>query len=292
MWPDPLGAAPGANDQDLIMTSPLLDPRFKRVFGTFPLKQEALAQALQCAIDTGYRAVDTAQMYKNEADVGETLAHCGVARDDLCIVTKVHPDNFAPERFMASVEQSLKDLRVSQVDVLLLHWPPKGEDVAPSLKQLDLAAREGLAKHVGVSNYTSAMMRTAQQTLSVPVAANQVEFHPLLDQSKLLATSAELGIPLMAYCAAARGKVLAHPEFGDIAQHHGKTAMQVALRWVLQKGVATNTMSTQAEHIRANFEIDDFSLSDDEMQTITALNATGLRIVNDQIVPWAPRWDA
>ena len=205
------------------MTSPLLDPRFNRVFGTFPLKQEALAQALQCAIDTGYRAVDTAQMYKNEADVGEALAHCGVARDDLCIVTKVHPDNFAPERFMASVEQSLKDLRVNQVDVLLLHWPPKGEDVLPSLKLLDEAAKAGLAKHVGVSNYTSAMMRTAQQTLSVPVA--------------------------------------------------------------------TNTMSTKPANISANFHIDDFVLSEADMRAITALNATGYRIVSDQISPWAPVWD-
>ena len=273
------------------MTSPLLDPRFNRVFGTFPLKQEALAQALQCAIDTGYRAVDTAQMYKNEADVGEALAHCGVARDDLCIVTKVHPDNFGPERFMASVEQSLKDLRVNQVDVLLLHWPPKGEDVLPSLKLLDEAAKAGLAKHVGVSNYTSAMMRTAQQTLSVPVATNQVEFHPLLDQRKLLATSAELGIPLMAYCAAARGKVLDYPLFGDIAQRHGKTAMQVALRWILQTGVATNTMSTKPANISANFRIGDFVLSEADMRAITALNATGYRIVSDQISPWAPVWD-
>ena len=273
------------------MTSPLRDPRFNRVFGTYPLQQEALAQALQSAMDVGYRAVDTAQMYKNEADVGEALAHCGVAREDLCIITKVHPDNFAPERFMASVEQSLKDLRVSQVNVLLLHWPPKGEDVLPSLKLLDLAAREGLAQHVGVSNYTSSMMRLAQQTLSVPVTTNQIEFHPLLDQRKLLATSAELNIPLMAYCAAARGKVLDYPLFTEIAARHGQTAMQVALRWILQKGVATNTMSTQPDNISANFNIVDFVLSDAEMAAIDALNATGYRIVTDQISPWAPKWD-
>lgn len=273
------------------MRSPLLDPRFKRVFGTYPLKQEALAAAVGTALAMGYRAFDTAQMYNNEADVGEALAHGGVAREDLCIVTKVHPNHFAPERFMASVEQSLKDLRVSQVDVLLLHWPPKGEDVLPSLRLLDEAARAGLARHVGVSNYTSAMMRTAQRTLSVPVATNQVEFHPLLDQSRLMATASELGIPLMAYCAAARGKVLDFPLFGEMGARHGKTAMQVALRWIMQKGVATNTMSTKPENIRANFEIDDFALSDEEMHAIDALNATGYRIVSDQISPWAPKWD-
>ncbi|MCW5665677.1 MAG: aldo/keto reductase [Piscinibacter sp.] len=263
----------------------------QRSFGTFPLKGDELKAALRTALDVGYRAIDTAQMYGNEAEVGEVLRDCTVPRNELCITTKVHPDVFAPERFLPSVQESLKKLRLDQVDVLLLHWPPVDGDVVPSLKLLEQAQTLGFTKHVGVSNYTAAMMRTARDTVSVPIVTNQVEFHPLLDQSTLLAAATETGIPLSSYCSVARGEVFKHTLFGEIGAGYGKSAAQVVLRWILQKGVPINTMSTKAANIRANFEVMDFTLSSVDMDRIDALNATGYRIVDKHLVPWAPVWD-
>jgi 2,5-diketo-D-gluconate reductase B len=128
-----------------------------RLFGTFPLKGEQLANAVTAAIKTGYRAFDTAQMYGNEKDLGDTLSSSGVKRSDLYLVTKVHPDNFTPAKFLKSVEQSLKDLRVDKVDLLMLHWPPIGGNIASSLKLLAEAQAKGLATHIAVSNYTVKM---------------------------------------------------------------------------------------------------------------------------------------
>lgn len=263
----------------------------ERAFGTWPLKKEQLAAAVTAALQVGYRTFDTAQMYDNEADLGEILAASGIPLAELCVITKVHPGNFAPEKFMASVEKSLKDLRMSTADALLLHWPPIGGDVVPSLKLLEKAQRQGLARHIGISNYTSAMMRTAKATLEVPLVINQVEFHPLLDQSKLLAAAAETGIPLMAYSSIARGRIFEFPLFAEIATDHGKTASHVALRWILQKGVVVNAMSTKPENIRANFDIIDFTLSATEMARIDALTTTNYRVVTRAKVPWAPDWD-
>ena len=262
-----------------------------RLFGTYPLKGEVLAHAVSAALAAGYRAFDTAQMYGNEKDLGEALAHSGQARDDLYIITKVHPDNFSEARFLTSVEQSLRDLRVSKADLLLLHWPPIGGDIAPSLKLLEAAHTRGLANEIGVSNYTVAMMRAAKRIVSTPLATNQVEFHPLLDQSKLLAGAAETGIPLCSYSAVARGEVFKHALFHELAEAYGQTPAQIVLRWIFQKGVVVNAMSTKPDNIRANWNITDFTLSSIDMARIDALTAVNFRVVTKQLVPWAPDWD-
>lgn len=263
----------------------------QRGFGTFPLTGDVARAAILAAAEVGYRAFDTAQMYGNEAETGEALAATGVARDALCITTKVHPDNFTEAKFVASVEQSLKDLRVDEVDVLLLHWPPEDGDVAPSLRLLEDALKRGLTRNIGVSNYTVAMMREAVQIVDAPLVTNQVEFHPLLNQDVLLRGAEEVGIPLSSYSSVARGEVFKHPEFAEIGKGYGKSAAQVVLRWILQKGVSINTMSTKPENIRANFEIMDFTLSHVDMARIEALTQTGYRIVTSDLVPWAPDWD-
>jgi len=263
----------------------------QRSFGTYPLTGEVAVAAIQTAANVGYRAFDTAQMYENEAETGEALAACGVAREDLCITTKVHPDNYTEDKFMASIEQSLKDLRIDYVDALLLHWPPIGEDIVPSLKLLEKAHASGLARNVGVSNYTAQMMRDAVKIVDVPLVTNQVEFHPLLNQDILLAAAAETGIPLSSYSSVARGEIFRYPEFVQIGEGYGKSAAQVVLRWILQKGVSINTMSTKPANIRANFEIMDFTLSSIDMARIDALTHTKYRIVDEDLVPWAPAWD-
>lgn len=264
---------------------------WQRGFGTFPLKGDDLRQAIHTALDVGYRAFDTAQMYENEADTGTALKEYGVPREELLITTKVDVSNFDESRFLASVEQSLKDLQISQSDVLLLHWPPADGQIAPPLRLLDQARRRGLTKHIGISNYTVAMMREARELLDAPIACNQVEFHPLLNQDKLLAAAAETGIPLTSYCSVARGEVFKYPLFDQLAEQYGKSAGQIVLHWILQKGVAINTMSTRRENIEANFNLMDFTLSSADMARIDQLTSTGYRIVNKDLVPFAPDFD-
>ena len=264
---------------------------FQRGFGTYPLKGDELRRAIEAAIDVGYRAFDTAQMYGNEADTGEALAECGVPRSELCITTKVHPDNYTDETFLPSVETSLRALKTDCVDVLLLHWPPANGEIAPSLRMLRSALERGLTRSVGVSNYTAAMMREARSIVDVPLVTNQVEFHPLLNQEKLLAAAAETGIPITSYASIARGEIFKHGLFSEIGDTYGKSAAQVALRWIIQKGVPLNTMSTKPANIRANFEIMDFTLSSIDMQRIDALTATGYRIIKPGQLPWVPEWD-
>lgn len=264
----------------------------QRAFGTFPLKGETLRMAIHAAIEAGYRAFDTAQMYGNEETTGAALAECGIPRGQLCITTKVGVESFTPETFLPSVEKSLKDLRISQVDILLLHWPTPGGDIRQSLELLQQAHDRGLAAHIGISNYTAAMMAFAKKVVSAPLVTNQVEFHPLLDQSKLLAAATETGIPLSSYSSVARGEVFKYPLFAEIGAGYGKSAGQVVLRWILQKGVVVNTMSTNPANIRANYDVMDFTVSSIDMDRIDALAAaTMYRIVGKNLVPYAPDFD-
>lgn len=264
---------------------------FQRSFGTFPLHGADLIGAIRSATEVGYRAIDTAQLYGNEADMGAALTEIGLPREELCITTKVSPENYAEERFIPSVKQSLVDLRLDYVDVLLVHWPPIGGDIVPSVQLLAEAEKQGLARFIGVSNYNAAMMRTAKATIDTPLVTNQVEFHPLLNQDVLLRTATETGIPLSSYCSVARGEVFKYPLFTEIGSAYGKTAAQVALRWILQKGVSITTMSTKRANIETNFNVMDFTLSSIDMDRIEAMTATNHRIVDRHAVPWAPAWD-
>lgn len=270
----------------------LFQGNHQRIYGTWPLRGKTAIASLATALQVGYRHVDTAQMYRNEAEVGEALANSGVPREELCVTTKVTPGNFGEDLFLPSVVASLEKLRLDAVDLLLLHWPPlDGSDIIPSLKLLVRAHEQGLARNIGVSNYTAAMMRQAAAAIDVPLATNQVEFHPLLNQDILLGAAAATGIPLSAYCSVARGEVFRHPEFAAIGAGYGKAAGQVVLRWILQKGVAVLTMSTKPTNIKANYEIMDFSLSSVDMARIDALTQTGFRVVTKDIMPGAPDWD-
>lgn len=264
----------------------------QRVFGTFPLTGEKVAAAIRNAAEVGYRAFDTAQMYGNEADVGAALAQTGIRRGDLCIITKVHPDNYeSANQFLASVERSLIDLKIDIIDVLFLHWPPIGGDIGKPLDYLQEAHARGLTREIGVSNFNAAMMREASQRVSGPIAANQVEFHPLLNQRILLDTATETNIPLFAYSSIARGEVFKYDLFSKLAADYGKTPAQIVLRWILQKGVIANTMSTNPENIRANFDVMDFILSAPDMAKIDELAQVNYRVVTSAKVPWAPEWD-
>ena len=263
----------------------------QRAFGTFPLKGKELTDAFTIATDIGYRAIDTAQMYGNEGDVGSAIKSSSIARDEFMITTKVHPNNFSEDQFIPSVEQSLQLLQIDSADVLLLHWPPEDGNIKPSLDLLNQAKDMGLAKNIGVSNYNSKMMREAIAITNNPIVTNQVEFHPLLNQEILLEVAAETGIPLSSYCSVARGEVFKYPLFAELGEQYDKTASQIVLRWILQKGVSINTMSTKHENIKNNFDVMNFTLSKPDLAKIDAITKTGYRIVTKNIVPWAPVWD-
>lgn len=263
----------------------------ERTFGTYPLTGNELRDSMMIAAEVGYRSFDTAQLYENEEDTGLALAELNLRRDEICVTTKVHPDSFTEESFLSSVEESLKKLKLDYVDALLLHWPPIGEEIAQSLILLEQAKNAGLAKNIGVSNYTAQMMRDSTKIIEARLVTNQVEFHPLLNQDILLAAAVETGIPLSSYCSVARGEVFKHAIFGEIGKGYGKTAAQVVLRWILQKGVSINTMSTKRANIEANFNVMDFTLSNIDMQRIDEMTQQGYRIVGEDLVPWAPKWD-
>ncbi len=273
---------------------PELDVYFQqqheRAFGTFPLKGETLCNALTLALDVGYRAIVTAQMYQNEADIGPVLSACGIARDDLFITSKVPNDKFTDAEFVVSVEKSLEALQIDKLDVLLLHWPPANGAIEKPLELLLQAQQAGLCSHVGVSNFTAEMLHRTVKFTDTPIVTNQVEFHPLLNQDTLLKAATETGIPLSSYCSVARGEVFKQPLFTELADNYNVTAAQIVLRWILQKGVSINTMSTKAENIRANFALLHFCLSHVDMARIDQLTHTNCRLVDKQ-VPWAPKWD-
>ena len=263
----------------------------QRAFGTFPLKEAACRDAILTAADVGYRAFDTAQMYGNEAATGAALKETGIPREALCITTKVENNNFDEGKFLASVETSLKALQMDYVDVLLLHWPPADFQIEGPLALLEQAHKQGMARNIGVSNYTAQMMRDATKIIDTPLVTNQVEFHPLLNQDILLAAADETGIPLSSYCSVARGEIFKHPIFAEMGAGYGKSAAQVALRWILQKGVSVNTMSTKPENIAANFDVMDFTLSSIDMTRIERMTRLNYRIASKDRVPWAPDFD-
>lgn len=251
---------------------------FIRGFGTFKLREEALTSALTCALDLGYRAIDTAQMYGNEQAIGEVLSRHPVARNELCITTKVLPANYPRQMFLPSVEQSLRALQVEQVDVLLLHSPPTA-DFAGTLRLLEQAQSQGLTRYIGISNFSAQQMVQARDTLSTSLVVNQVEFHPLLDQRDLLRAAVETHIPLSSYCSIARGEVLKYPLIQALADAYQKTPAQIILRWILQSGIQSNTMSSNPQRMAENFNILDFTLSHIDMWKIGELKQANYRIV-------------
>lgn len=264
---------------------------FERAFGTYPLRGNELHNAILAATDVGYRAFDTAQMYGNEHETGAALRESGLGSGQVCITTKVSPQNFGEDRFLDSVKKSLDDLQVGSVAVLLLHWPPADGQIERPLRLLQQAYEHGFASAIGVSNFTARMMRDAKDIVDVPLVTNQVEFHPLLNQDILLKTAAETGIALSSYCSVARGAIFEHDVLADIAASYGRSVAQITLRWILQKGVSVNASSSRSANIRDNFGIMDFTLSSVDLARIDALTRTNYRIVDKTMVPTAPDFD-
>ncbi len=257
-------------------------------YGTYPLTGPEAARAMDAALEAGYRHFDTAQMYGNERDVGRMLGESGLARDELFVTTKVHPDNYAPGKFADTVAGSLADLKLDYVDMLLLHWPNPQFDMQRTLEMLMAAQDAGQARHIGVSNFEPPDLARAMKMTNGRVTNDQVEFHPLLDQSALQEAAAGHGVVITAYCPVARGELVGNEVLAGIGARYGKTEVQVALRWMVQQGVVTIPMSRTPERIKANIDIFDFTLSDQEMAAVGALRANNRRIV--QVAGLSPTW--
>lgn len=259
-------------------------------FGTWPLKDEVARDSVAMALDCGFRHIDTAQAYDNEKAVGEGLRASGLKREEIFLVTKVHFDNLGKSKFLPSVHASLDALKVDRVDLLLIHWPPR-DDVLfdPAIDALCDAQNLGLAKHVGVSNFTPKLLRRAMKRAKVPLIANQVEFHPLIDQTRLLAAARELSVTLEAYCVLGRGKVLGLPVIKQIAERRGLSEAAIILRWVMQKGVIPLVQTTKRKNAENNLAALDFTLSEVELSSISTLSARNERFISGG--SWAPDWN-
>ena len=259
-------------------------------FGTWPLKDEVARDSVAMALDCGFRHIDTAQAYDNEKAVGEGMRASGLKREDIFLVTKVHFDSLNKAKFQPSVRASLDALKVDCIDLLLIHWPPRDDTLfVPAIDALCEAQSTGLTKHVGVSNFTPKLLRRAAKRAKVPLIANQVEFHPLIDQTKLLAAARELSITLEAYCVLGRGKVLGLPAIQQIAGRRGLSEAAVILRWVMQKGVVPLVQTTKRKNAEGNLAALDFTLSELEMNSISSLNARNERFISGG--SWAPDWN-
>ncbi len=264
-------------------------------YGTWDLRGADCERAVPMAIELGYRHIDTAQSYENEAEVGRGWVASGLPRGDLFITTKIarvvggDVTGNSAKHVARGVEESLRKLRTDYVDLLLVHWPSPDVPMAETLEAMERLKSAGKVRALGVSNFTVAHMREAVKLAKSPVACNQIEYHLLLSQRPVIGFAREHGIALTAYCPLARGRFMDNPVVLRVAKKHGKTANQVGLRWLLeQPGVLAIPKAGSLPHARENISIFDFALDADDRRALDALPGN-TRLVSPG---WAPKWDA
>jgi diketogulonate reductase-like aldo/keto reductase len=260
-------------------------------FGTWRLRGEAAIRSVQAALDAGYRHIDTAAMYGNEAEIGEALRTHSVPRGDVFITTKVWPTELAERAFLRSAEASCGRLGVDQVDLLLIHWPSAELPLAEQVHSLCGAAARGLTRHVGVSNFPPAYVDEAVWVADRPLVTNQVEHHPYVDQQAVFAVCRRHGMAVTSYAPLGRQGVLDDPAVKRIAAGHRRTPAQIVLRWhVQQPGNIAIPKSQDPARIAENFAIFDFALTDGEMLALSALARPDGRLLNPQTgIDWSAR---
>ncbi len=243
-------------------------------FGTASreLDHDGHREAVRVALETGYRHIDTAQMYQNETAVGEAIANADVPREDLFVTTKLDGQNRAHDAVHESTRASLDRLGLSYVDLLLIHYPNADVPHAETLRAMNDLRDDGLVRHIGVSNFSVAETREAIAASTAPILTNQVKYHVRHRQDDLLAFCLENDVMVTAYTPV--GDVIDEPKLEEIGARYGKTASQVALRWLIQQpNVSTPPQSGTEAHIRENFDVFDFELTAEEMRTLFHLEA-------------------
>ncbi|HEK1688486.1 TPA: 2,5-didehydrogluconate reductase DkgB, partial [Pseudomonas putida] len=259
--------------------------------GTFRLTGQAVIDSVKSALELGYRVIDTAQIYKNEADVGQAIAESGVPRDELFITTKIWTDSYAADKLIPSLRESLAKLRTDHVDLTLIHWPAPGNGVELSefMGALAEAKKLGLTRQIGISNFNIELTRQAIDVVGKgEIATNQIELSPYLQNRKLTAFLKEQGITVTSYMTLAYGKVLKDPVLASIAAKHKATVAQVALAWALQLGYAVIPSSTKRENLASNLLARDLRLDEEDMAQIAGLERNGREVSPDGL---APAWD-
>jgi 2,5-diketo-D-gluconate reductase B len=259
-------------------------------FGTFRMPGADTLRMVPHALKLGFRHIDTAQIYGNEAEVGQGIASSGVPRGDVFLTTKVWVDNYARSAFLTSVDESLKKLKTDYVDLLLLHWPNDAVPLAEQIASLNEVKKAGKVRHIGVSNFNTALMAEAVRLSEAPLVTNQIEIHPYIDQSVVIDAARKAGLSVTGYYGMADGKVFSDVLLKDIASRHGKSVAQVVLRWLVQQdGVIALSKTVGEERAAENLAIFDFALSAEEMAAISALARPDGRIVSPPGL--APEWD-
>lgn len=258
--------------------------------GTFRLKGDDAREAVRSALSLGYRHIDTAQIYGNEAEVGDGITTSGIPRREIFLTTKVWIDRFHRSELINSLQTSLQQLKTDHVDLALIHWPSPGDKVPMEeyLTALRDAQREGLTDHIGVSNFTCAQMDQAKKILGdTPIFTNQVEVHPFLANRKVVDHAQSLGIPVTGYMPLAVGKVMEDDTLQQIGRAHNATPAQIAIAWCVARGVVPIPSSTRPKHQTQNLDALTIQLTDDEIRAIDALDRNE-RIANPD---FAPDWD-
>jgi diketogulonate reductase-like aldo/keto reductase len=258
--------------------------------GTWQLRGNTCARIVSEAVRLGYTHIDTAQGYDNEEFVGEGLAASGAARGSVFVTTKIRDRHMGDGALQRSVDESLKKLRLDRIDLLLLHWPNPKVPLADSIRGLNAVKRDGRVKHIGLSNFTTRLLDEAWSLTTEPFTAEQIEYHPYLEQTKMLGALRGRGMGIIAYCPLALGRVIGDPVIESIARAHGRSAAQVALRWLVQQtDVIAIPKTANPERLAENLAVFDFTLSDAEMARMSALTRPGSRLVNEP--QWVPEWD-
>jgi len=256
--------------------------------GTWDLRGRTCARVVEQALRLGYRHIDTAEIYGNEREVGEGLRGSGIDREQVFITTKVWQEHLAPREFERAAKESLAKLRLSDVDLLLIHWPNARVPLAETIGALCRMKSQGFARNIGVSNFTVPLVEQAAKLATEPLANNQIEWHPYLDQSKVIAASRRHGLAITAYSPIARGRAGDDNVLRLIGMHHRKTAAQVSLRFLIQEGAIVIPRTSKLERLEENMAIFDFTLDPGEIDEIRKLANPRGRIVD---WPGSPNWD-
>jgi diketogulonate reductase-like aldo/keto reductase len=252
--------------------------------GTWQNTGPRVADSVETALELGYRHVDTAAAYDNEAAVGEGIAAAPVDREDIFLTTKVWRSDLRDGDLQAAVRESRRELDVDTLDLVLAHWPHPRVPTEETMNALATVRDDGLTRAIGVSNYTRGQLETARRESDVPIAVNQVLYHPYLDRGELLAYCRDHDIALTAYSPLARGDAVTDERLAAIGEPYDKSAAQVALRWLVQQEqVVAIPKATSRDHLAANLDIFDFSLDDSEMAQIDGMTGSITRRLKDRL---------
>jgi len=258
-------------------------------FGVFRMSDAEVERVVPAALEAGFTHFDTAQIYGNEAALGLALQATGTRRQDLFLTTKVWVDNYSPEKFATSVDESLEKLKVDQVDLLLLHWPADKVAIADQIDMLNAVHAAGKTRFIGVSNQNVAQLRVSISSSNAPIVTNQIELHPYLNQGAMTDAARTAGVAITAYYGMADGAVPKDPLLQRIGNTYGKSAAQVGLRWLIQQGFVALSKTAKPERVAENFAVFDFALSDEDMAAIGKLARPDGRLVSPPGL--APSWD-